>query len=157
MTDSPELETGITRDIYGMPAFVSIEVSDVRAAAAWFTGAMDFIELFAMPPGDHPELIHLRRWRYQDFLLRQSTADAAVGRGVQVSLAATFEELDELADRARAFGETELDGPLDTPWNTRDLALTSPQGLRIVLTARRPESLQDAAFTADMERWSQEQ
>lgn len=157
MTASPELETGITRDIYGMPAFVSLEVSDVRAAAAWFTGALDFIELFAMPPGDQPMLLHLRRWRYQDILLRRSEADAAVGRGLQLSFAATYEELDGLADRARSFGGTDVEGPFDTHWNTRDLVLTSPQGLRIVLTARRPEPLRDAAFTADMQRWSREQ
>lgn len=157
MTASPELETGITRDIYGMPAFVSLEVSDVRAAAAWFTGALDFIELFAMPPGDQPTLLHLRRWRYQDLLLRQSTEDAQVGRGLQLAFAATYEELDGLADRARSFRATAVEGPFDTHWNTRDLALTSPQGLRIVLTARRPEPLRDAEFTADMERWTHEQ
>lgn len=157
MTTSPELETGITRDIYGMPAFVSLDVSDVRAAAAWFTGALDFIELFAMPPGDQPTLLHLRRWRYQDVLLRQSPQAAQVGRGLQLSFAATYEELDELADRARSFGSTAVEGPFDTHWNTRDLALTSPQGLRIVLTARRPEPLRDAEFTADMERWTHEQ
>lgn len=156
MTASPELETGITRDIYGMPAFVSLEVSDVRATAAWFTGALDFIELFRMPPGDQPALLHLRRWRYQDILLRQSPADAQVGHGLQFSFAATYEELDGLADRARAFG-ADVEGPNDTAWNTRDVVLTSPQGLRIVLTARRPEPLRDAAFTADMERWTHEQ
>jgi hypothetical protein len=157
MTDSPELQTGITRDIYGMPAFVSLDVPDVRAAAEWFTGALDFIELFAMPPSDEPMLIHLRRWKYQDILLRRSTEQASVGRGVQLSIAATYEELDDLADRARSYDEASVEGLFDTAWNTRDLALTSPQGFRIVLTARRPEPLRDAAFTEDMNRWSQEQ
>jgi uncharacterized glyoxalase superfamily protein PhnB len=157
MTETPELLTGVTRDIYGMPSFVSLDVHDVRVAAEWFTGALDFVELFAMPPGDNPALIHLRRWKYQDVLLRHSEESADVGRGVQLSIAATYEELDGLAARARAFGQTGLVGPIDTPWNTRDLAVTSPQGLRIVLTARRPEPLRDAAFTADMNRWSQEQ
>ena len=156
MTVSPELETGITRDIYGMPAFVSLEVADVRAAAAWFTGALDFVELFAMPPGDRPMLIHLRRWRYQDILLRQGEGDAVVGHGVQVSFAATYEELDGLAQRARAFG-ADVEDPVDTAWNTRDLTLTRPLGLRIVLPAGRPAALRDAAFTADMDRWSREQ
>ena len=140
-----------------MPAFVSLDVQDVRAAARWFVGALDFIELFAMPPGDDPTLVHLRRWRYQDVLLRRSDHDAAVGSGIQLSFAATYDELDHLAARARAFGVAAVDGPEDTPWNTRDLALTSPQGLRIVFTARRPEPLRDAEFTATMNRWSQEQ
>jgi hypothetical protein len=157
MTNSPELFEGVTRDIYGMPAFLSLDVENVRAAANWFTGALDFIELFAMPPGDQPALIHLRRWRYQDILIRRNEKGANVGSGIQLSIAATYEELDELAARARAFGETAIDGPIDTPWNTRDLGLISPQGLRIVLTARRPEAFRDAAFTANMDRWSHEQ
>lgn len=157
MTNSPDLLEGVTRDIYGMPAFVSLDVRDVRAAAEWFTGALDFIELFAMPPGDHPALLHLRRWRYQDILLRRSEVDAHVGDGIQLSFSATYHELDGLAARARAYGQSDVDGPTDTPWNTRDLTLVSPQGLRIVLTARRPAPLQDATFTANMERWSTEQ
>lgn len=50
MTNPPDLQSGVTRDIYGMPTFISLAVSDVRAAAVWFTEALDFVELFAMPP-----------------------------------------------------------------------------------------------------------
>lgn len=158
MTISPELQTGVTRDIYGMPAFVSLAVPDVRAAASWFTGALDFVELFAMPPGHDPVLIHLRRWRYQDILVRradtgQVSAEPITG-GVQVSFAAEYDELDGLAERARGFGAADIVGPRDTPWNTRDLEVTTPQGLRLVFTARRPEPLRDAAFAADMDRWN---
>ena len=156
MNTSPELQTGITRDIYGMPAFVTLVVDDVRATAAWFTTALDFIELFAMPPGDDPALIHLRRWRYQDLLVRRGEDAAAVSGGIQLSFAADYDELEALAAKARGRG-AEVEGPADTPWNTRDLTVVSPQGLRIVFTARRPEMLRDAAFTADMERWNAEQ
>ncbi|MCR2802116.1 VOC family protein [Microbacterium sp. zg-Y818] len=156
MTISPELTTGITRDIYGMPAFVTLIVPDVRAAASWFTEALDFIELFALPPGDAPTLIHLRRWRYQDLLIRgASDADAVTG-GIQLSLAADYDELDDLTAKARA-QDAEVEGPTDTAWNTRDLSITTPQGLRLVFTARRPEPLRDEAFTADMRRWNAEQ
>lgn len=155
MNTSAELETGITRDIYGMPAFITLEVSDVRTAAAWFTDALDFIELFAMPPGSDPVLIHLRRWRYQDVLVRRGS-DETAGGGIQLSFAAEYDELDALGDRARRNGAA-VDGPADTAWNTRDLTVTSPQGLRIVFTARRPEPQRDAAFTADMNRWNAEQ
>ena len=160
MSDSPDLQTGITRDIYGMPAFVSLSVADVRAAATWFTSALDFVELFAMPPGNDPMLIHLRRWRYQDILLRRAAPGdgdgPGIGSGIQLSLAAQYDELDALADTARAHG-AEVTGPVDTAWNTRDVSLVSPQGLRIVYTARRPEPLRDAAFSADMARWNEEQ
>ena len=156
MDTSPELETGITRDIYGMPAFVTLVVDDVRDAATWFTSALDFIELFAMPPGEHPALVHLRRWRYQDLLVRAGGDGTPVAGGIQLSFAAEYDELEALAAKARAHG-AEVEGPEDTPWNTCDVAVVTPQGLRMIFTARRPEPLRDAAFTADMERWNAEQ
>jgi catechol 2,3-dioxygenase-like lactoylglutathione lyase family enzyme len=156
MEISTELQTGVTRDIYGMPAFVTLVVPDVRAAAAWFTRSLDFVELFAMPPGDDPVLIHLRRWRFQDILIRRGEASDDIGGGIQLSLAADFDELDALAARARA-GEAHVEGPTDTDWNTRDLAVITPQGLHLVLTARRPEMLRDQTFTENMERWNAEQ
>jgi hypothetical protein len=158
MTNSPELQTGITRDIYGMPAFVKLAVADLAATVAWFTGALDFIELFTMPGPRGPALVHLRRWRYQDILVVPAEGEApAIGPGLQLTFAAQFEELDALAARARAYGGGVVTGPVDTPWNTRDLTVTSPDGLAVVFTARRPEPLRDQQFSADMERWSREQ
>lgn len=153
------MQAGISRDIYGMPAFVSLAVSDVRAAAAWFTDVLDFVELFAMPPGDDPVLIHLRRWRYQDILIRradrgQPESAAPITGAIQLSFAAEYDELDALAARARRSGAAEVLDPRDTPWNTRDFEVVTPQGLRLVFTARRPEPLRDTAFAEDMDRWN---
>lgn len=157
-TTSPELQTGITRDIYGMPVFVKLAVADLDATVAWFTGALDFINLFTMPGPTGPALVHLRRWRYQDVLVVPAEGEAPpIGPGLQLTFAAQFEELDALAERARAYGGGTVEGPVDTPWNTRDLTVTSPDGLVVVFTSRRPEPLRDQQFAADMERWSQEQ
>ncbi len=156
MNTSTDLQTGITRDIYGMPAFVTLVVPDASAAAAWFTRSLDFVQLFAMPPGDDPMLIHLRRWRYQDVLIRRGDSPGGIGDGIQLSLAAEFDELDGLAARARA-GGADVDGPADTAWNTRDLIVTTPEGLRVVFTARRPDALQSQAFNENMKRWNEEQ
>lgn len=154
--DTTELQTGVTRDIYGMPAFVTLVAPDVRAAADWFTRSLDFIELFAMPPGDDPMLIHLRRWRYQDILIRRGEASGDIGGGIQLSLAAEYEELDALAAKVRG-SSAHVEGPTDTGWNTRDLTITTPEGLRLVFTAPRPEMLRDRTFNANMERWNAEQ
>lgn len=158
MTTEPKLETGITRDIYPMPAFVKLAVPDLAATVDWFTGALDFINLFTMPGPNGPALVHLRRWRYQDILVAPATgAMAPVGPSLALTFAAEFEELDALAQRARAYGGGSVNGPVDTPWNTHDLTVTSVDGLTVVFTARRPEPLRDQQFEANMRHWTQEQ
>ncbi len=143
------LDTGITRDIYPMPAFVTLTVGDVQRTVDWYVEALGFVSLFAMPgPDGRPALVHLRRWRYQDILVVPGTPQPA--GGVVVSVTAVAEELDEVAERARAHaarvGAGSVEGPLDTPWNSRDLRTTDPDGYALVLTARRPEGQRDAAF-----------
>ena len=144
-----DLQTGISRDIYPMPAFVSLTVADVRRAVDWYVDALGFVDLFTMPgPDGDPVLVHLRRWRYQDVLVRPGTP--APGAGVVVSAGALAEELDGIAARARAHvartGAGSVEGPLETPWNTVDLRTTDPDGYPLVFTARRPEGRRDAAF-----------
>jgi catechol 2,3-dioxygenase-like lactoylglutathione lyase family enzyme len=144
-----ELQAGITRDIYPMPAFVTLTVADVRRTVDWYVEALGFVALFTMPgPDGAPALVHLRRWRYQDLLVRPGTPQPSTGAVVSVS--ALAEELDGIAERARAHagrtGAGSVDGPLETPWNTVDLRATDPDGYPLVFTARRPEARRDAAF-----------
>jgi hypothetical protein len=70
---------------------------------------------------------------------------------------ALAEQLDALARRARAHGHGSVDGPLDTPWNSRDLRTTDPDGYTVVYTARRPEGQRDERFSAMIEQMWQEQ
>jgi catechol 2,3-dioxygenase-like lactoylglutathione lyase family enzyme len=141
----PRLNAGITRDIYPMPAFVTLEVSDLERTVDWYVNGLDFVELFRMPgPGGVPSLVHLRRWRNQDILVRPG--QAGPGAGVALSLAALAEDLPALAERARAHGGGSVDGPVDTPWNSRDLRTIDPDGYRLVYTARRPAGERDAQF-----------
>jgi predicted enzyme related to lactoylglutathione lyase len=141
----PVLDTGVTTDIYPMPAFATLVVADLERTVDFYTRALDFVALFAMPGG---QLVHLRRWRYQDLLVRPG--DAEPGRGCGLSVAALAEDLPVLADRARAHGGGTVEGPLDTPWNTRDLTVVDPDGYRLTYTARRPVADRDAAFEAMM-------
>lgn len=147
MTDmiEPALDAGITKDIYPMPAFVTLEVSDLERTMDWYVNGLDFVELFRMPgPGDRPSLVHLRRWRYQDILVR--LGEAGPGAGIVLSVAALAEDLPALAERARAHGGGNVDGPVDTPWNSRDVRVTDPDGYRLVYTARRPAGERDQQF-----------
>ena len=151
-----ELNTDVTRDIYPMPAFVTFAVADVERTVDFYVGALDFVELFRMPgPGGGAALVHLRRWRYQDILVRPGPAE--VGHGWGVSIAALAEDLPALVERARAHGGGEVSDPTDTPWNTRDVNITDPDGYRLVYTARRPEGERDEAFGARIVALAREQ
>jgi len=141
----------ITRDIYGMPVFVTLTVADLDRAVDWYVNGLDFISLFAIPgPDGRPALVHLRRWRYQDILLREGAVP--VGGEWTISIMATIEQLPAIAERARAHGGGIVEGPADTPWNTRDLLLIDPDGYTVVYTAPRPEGERDARFSAMMAR-----
>ncbi|HZN73388.1 MAG TPA: hypothetical protein VFC00_17100 [Micromonosporaceae bacterium] len=104
------IEPVVSREIYGMPVFVTLTVADLDRTVDWYVNGLGFISLFTMPgPDGGPALVHLRR-----------------GGGL-------------------------VEGPADTPWNTRDVRATDPDGYVVVFTARRPVDEQDERFTAMMQ------
>ena len=131
-------------DIYPMPMFVTLAVADVAALASWYQQTLGFAVVFEAPgAGGQPSLVHLRRRKYQDVLITPLAPGAAAAEApstVSVSFSADG-EVDALAERARtvaAVGQSTIVGPLDTPWNTRDLRVTDPAGHRLVFTGRNP-------------------
>jgi uncharacterized glyoxalase superfamily protein PhnB len=152
-----QIESGVTRDIYPMPAFVTLTVPDVERAVDWYVRGLDFVPLFTLPgPDGRPALVHLRRWRYQDVLVRPGTPTGD-GDAWVPSVMAVAEELDALAGRARAHGGGAVEGPLDTPWSTRDLVVTDPFGNRLVYTAHRPDGERDEVFEERIRELAREQ
>ena len=149
---------GISRAIYGMPMFATLTVRDIRATVSWYTTGLGFIELFTIPgPHGAPVLVHLRRWQFQDLLVRPAHEPAGPASGCTLSFAAVHDELDALAERAWAHGGGQVNGPADTPWNTRDLTTTDPDGNIVIFTAARPPELADAAFSGQLHQWNNEQ
>jgi Glyoxalase/Bleomycin resistance protein/Dioxygenase superfamily len=149
---------GVSRAIYGMPMFATLAARDIGATVSWYTGGLDFIELFTVPgPGSGPILVHLRRWQFQDLLVRPAHGQVTPGNGCVLSFAAVYGEIDVLAERAQAHGGGRVEGPADTPWNTRDLTTTDPDGNLVIFTAARPPELTDPVFSERMRRWSSEQ
>jgi hypothetical protein len=143
----------ISRAIYGMPMFATLQARDLAATVSWYTEGLGFINLFTMRgPDGAPLLVHLRRWQFQDLLVRPARGPVTPGSTCQLSFAAVYGELDALAERARAHAGGRVDGPADTPWNTRDLTATDPDGQVVVFTAARPPELADPAFTERMRR-----
>jgi len=138
-------------EVYPMPMFATLAVADVRAVAAWYESALGFRTMFCAPGvGGQPSLVHLRRRKYQDLLIRAASGDSQPAANLTLSFNADG-DLDALADLARAaapVGTSSVAGPVDTPWNTRDLRVTDPVGNRLVFTSRNSDPDPE-----QMERW----
>ena len=129
--------TQIDRDIYVMPQFATFTVSDLDAASQWYVDGLGFVVLATMhDPAGTAQLVHLRRFRYQDILLvpggdARDTGDA----GIHVSIAAGPENLEARARTARGVDGGSVDGPTRTAWNTRDVTFHDDDGHEVVFTA----------------------
>lgn len=89
--------------------------------------------------------------------MRPASEPAVPGSGCTLSFAAVYDEVEALAERARAHGGGRVDGPADTPWNTRDLTTADPDGNTVIFTAARPPRLADTAFSEQMRQRSRQQ
>lgn len=122
------------RGIYGMPAFVTIPTTDLTASADFWVRGLGFIELFGIPGS----LVHLRRWAFQDVLLVSAESVPERAPAMSVSFACVLSQIDPLVEACRAVSPDSVEGPRDTPWNTRDVEVSTPENARVVLTAAKP-------------------
>jgi catechol 2,3-dioxygenase-like lactoylglutathione lyase family enzyme len=121
---------GVTRDIYGMPAFVSFAVRDIEAARDWYTRGLDFIDLFSVPgPTGVPLLVHLRRWRFQDILLRPADGEVVPGTTVTLSIAAVVGELDAWPTAPAATAAVRSRAPPTPPGTPATSAPATPMAM----------------------------
>jgi len=122
------------RGIYGMPAFVTIPTSDLAASMDFWISGLGFFELFSIPG----TLVHLRRWAFQDVLLVAAASVPEQAPAMSFSFSGVLSQVDSLAEACRALRPNSVDGPRDTPWNTRDVEVITPENARIVFTAAKP-------------------
>lgn len=54
------------------------------------------------------------------------------------SFSGVLSEVDSLVAACRALRPDAVEGPRDTPWNTRDVEVVTPENARIVFTAAKP-------------------
>lgn len=54
------------------------------------------------------------------------------------SFSCVLSQVDSLVEACRAVRPNSVDGPRDTPWNTRDVEVITPENARIVFTAAKP-------------------
>jgi uncharacterized glyoxalase superfamily protein PhnB len=130
-------------EIYPMPSFPMLIVSDLEASSKFYQDALGFKHIFTMPgPGGKPALVHLRWLKYADLLLSVSRDGKELPEPKGVGVTLSFQMLDRfdgsvdaLAEQAREKGANILSGPIDQPWNVRELTILDPDGYKLVFTA----------------------
>jgi catechol 2,3-dioxygenase-like lactoylglutathione lyase family enzyme len=126
-----------------MPSFPRLIVNDIGASTAFYVDALGFSPVFTMPgPGGTPSLVHLRWIKYADLLLVPdrdgSLSGVARGEGVSLNFGGPT-DVDALAGRAQAHGARIVEGPVDRPWNVRELVILDPDGYRLVFNGYNPD------------------
>lgn len=133
----------MTEEIYPMPSFPVLTVRDLDVSSKWYQDVLGFVHIFTMPgPGGVPMLVHLRWMKYADLLLVISRDGQPVpeqcGAGVALNFT-MFERpdpsVDSLSERAKGYGADVGPGPIDQPWNVRELTVHDPDGYKLVFTA----------------------
>ena len=128
-------------EIYPMMLFSTFEVRDIEASVEWYTRILEFFLVYRMQdPGGRTHLAHLRRLKHQDILLvprRDDRTEPCPGATVTLAFSAgavdRISELNAFAARIREAGAV-IEGPVDRPWNTRDIVVRDPDGYRLVFT-----------------------
>lgn len=130
-------------EIYPMPSFPTLLVSDLETSSRFYQEALGFKHVFTMPgPGGAPALAHLRWVKYADLLLARPRNGQALppprGQGVFLTfnLFDRFNgDIESFARQAREKG-AQVDGPVTQPWNVREVTVIDPDGYRLVFTVR---------------------
>ena len=122
-------------DFYPMPAFATLDVMNIAVSVSWYENALGFRVIFQSPPGSAEEamMVHLRRDKYQDLLLF-SAQDGDMekrGGGVILNFLPGDEPVEVIVKRASSAGSSKVEGPIDRPWNVKEITVLDPDGYRI--------------------------
>ena len=131
----------MTEEIYPMPSFPTLIVKDLEVSSNFYQNALGFKHIFTIPgPDGKPNLVHLRWVKYADLLLTKPRdgKDPAEPRGAGVSLNfGMFDrfqgDIDAFAEQARESGAN-VTGPIDQPWNVREVTVLDPDGYQLIFT-----------------------
>ena len=131
----------MTEEIYPMPIFPTLIVKDVQASSNFYQNVLDFKNIFTMPgPDGQPSLVHLRWVKYADLLItrprdgKELTEPKGVGVSLNFNLLEHFNgDMDAFAIYAREHGANVI-GPVDQPWNVREVTVFDPDGYKLIFT-----------------------
>ena len=131
----------MTEEIYPMPSFPMLVVKDLEVSSEFYQNALGFKHIFTMAgPGGQPVLVHLRWVKYADLLVtgprdgKALTDPKGVGISLNFGMFDRFDgDIDAFAEHARKNGAN-VKGPIDQPWNVREVTVFDPDGYRLVFT-----------------------
>ncbi|WP_283135373.1 VOC family protein [Rhizohabitans arisaemae] len=129
----------IYRGIYGMPMFVIVPTPHLAASVDFWTRGLGFIDFFTVPG----QVTHLRRWAFQDALLIP-TGTLPTPSTVSIGFSCVLSQVDEIAQACTTLVPGCTTGPRQTPWNTVELEVVTPENARVIMTAARPLDLDSA-------------
>ena len=124
-------------EFYPMPMFPTLSVGDIDLSTSWYADKVGFSLVFTMPgPRGTVALTHLRWRKYADLLLVPETdspspSSRAKGTGMTLSFLAETETIDDMATRLEERDVEIEEGPVNRPWNTRDIVIRDPDGYRL--------------------------
>ncbi len=126
-------------DLYSIPSFPTLTVNDLEISADWYEKAVGFKLVASIPDANGKKLLSHVRWaKYADLFLVASSPENPLpeskGVGVLLTFAVTDRSVDDLAC---SFKENNVDivfGPVDQPWNARELTVIDPDGYLLKFT-----------------------
>ncbi|WP_020013562.1 hypothetical protein [Promicromonospora sukumoe] len=119
--------------IYGMPMFVSVPTADLTASTDFWVRGLGFFELFSVPG----QVVHLRRWTFQDVLLVPADRPAETP-ALSVSFSCVLDQVEGIAAACEEALPGSTTGPRTMPWGSVELEVVTPENARVVMTAARP-------------------
>ena len=124
------------RGIYLMPMFMCLYSDDLDESEVFWTQGLGFIDLYTMPG----MMIHLRRWAFQDVLIRKSgsntrSPDTDMESIGSLSVAVTEKQIGKIVDACERLRPGSTSAPLRKPWNSLEAKILTPEGLVLTLTA----------------------
>jgi catechol 2,3-dioxygenase-like lactoylglutathione lyase family enzyme len=129
------------RDYYPMPSFPTLSTSNLEASRRFYVDGLGFHHVFSIPgPDGRPIVEHVRFARYADLLLEREHPGSALdtgprGRGVRLTFSLPLANCsaEQIAERGQSVGAP-IEGPVERPWNAREVVVTDPDGYVLVFT-----------------------
>ena len=119
---------------YPMPFFVKLSVGDMERSINWYKSVLNFESVFELR-GENGEIVmaHIRGKKYQDIMLVADRNDKQ-GNGKGVVLNFSVDDVDIFSEPGIRANAEIIEGPINRPWNARELVMRDCDGYLITLS-----------------------